>query len=272
MGVFGSRLGILQGKKGLILGVANDKSIAWGIAQATYREGANLGFSYAGEALEKRVRPLAESLGSTFIEPMDVADDRQIDLFFQKVRDQWGQLDFVVHSIAFASRQSLSGRFIETSREDFHLALDISCYSFVAIARRAAELMPEGGSLLTLSYLGAVRAVPNYNVMGVAKAALEASTRYLAEDLGPQGLRVNAISAGPIRTLAASGIGDFQKMLRRNARGTALQRNIDQHEVGNSAVYLLSDWASGVTGEVHYVDAGFNIGVGAKPVAAESHE
>ncbi|MGE5190822.1 MAG: enoyl-ACP reductase [Gemmatimonadota bacterium] len=255
-------MGILQGRKGLILGVANEKSIAWGVARACHREGAALGFSYLGEALLKRVSPLAESIGSSFLEPLDVGDDGQLDEFFAKVGARWGRLDFLVHSIAFANRESLKGDFRDTSREDFLLALDISAYSFVACARRAARLMGPGGSMVTMSYLGAVRAVPNYNVMGVAKAALEAATRYLAIDLGGDGIRVNAISAGPIRTLAASGVGDFRKLMEKNARGAPLRRNVTQDEVGNAAAYLLSDWASGVTGEVHYVDAGFNIGVG----------
>ncbi len=270
LGVFGAKVGILQGRNGLILGVANEKSIAWGIAQAAYREGAALGFNYLNEALEKRVRPLAESVSSRLVEPLDIADDKQVDRFFDKVEKTWGHLDFIVHSVAYANKNALSERFLHTSRADFQQALDISCYSFISVAQRAVPLMSPGSSLLTLSYLGAVRAVPNYNVMGVAKAALEATTRYLAADLGANGIRVNALSAGPIRTLAASGIGGFTKLLRQNARGTALQRNIDRHEVGNSAVYLLSDWASGVTGEVHYVDAGFNTGVGSRPATPES--
>jgi len=255
-------LGVLTGKKGLILGIANDKSIAWGVTQACRREGAELGFNYLGEALEKRVRPLAESVGSSFLEPMDVGEDDQLDAFFDKVEKRWGKLDFMVHSIAFANKEALKARFSDTTRADFQLALDISAYSFIACAQRAARLMAPGGAMLTMSYLGAVRAVPNYNVMGVAKAALEASTRYLAQDLGPDGIRVNAISAGPIRTLAASGIGDFRHLMAKSARGAMLKRNVTQDEVGNAAVYLLSDWASGVTGEVHYVDAGFNVGAG----------
>jgi enoyl-[acyl-carrier protein] reductase I len=255
-------LGILQDKKGLILGVANEKSIAWGVARACHREGAELGFNYLGEALMKRVRPLAESIRSDFIEPLDVGDDAQFDDFFAKVEERWGRLDFLVHSIAFANKESLKNNFRDTSRADFHLALDISAYSFIACARRAARLMGPGGAMVTMSYLGAVRAVPNYNVMGVAKAALEAVTRYLAHDLGPEGIRVNAISAGPIRTLAASGVGDFRKLMEKSARGALLRRTVTQDEVGNAAAYLLSDWASGVTGEVHYVDAGFNIGCG----------
>lgn len=255
-------MGILDGRKGLILGVANEKSIAWGVARACHREGAELGFNYLGEALKKRVRPLAESIQSRFIEPLDVGDDAQIDGFFAKVEARWGRLDFIVHSIAFANRESLSGNFRDTTRADFHLALDISAYSFIACARRAARLMGPGGSMVTMSFLGAVRAVPNYNVMGVAKAALEAATRYLAYDLGSEGIRVNAVSAGPIRTLAASGVGDFRRLMEKSARGALLRRNVTQDEVGNAAAYLLSDWASGVTGEVHYVDAGFNIGGG----------
>jgi enoyl-[acyl-carrier protein] reductase I len=255
-------VGILQGRKGLILGVANDKSIAWGVARACRREGAELGFSYLGESLLKRVRPLAEAIGSDFGEPIDVGDDARIDEFFSKAEARWGRIDFLVHSIAFANRDSLKGNFRDTSRADFHLALDISAYSFIACARRAARLMGPGGAMLTMTYLGAVRAVPNYNVMGVAKAALEAATRYLAYDLGPEGIRVNAVSAGPIRTLAASGVQDFRRLMEKNARGAMLRRNVTQDEVGNAAAYLLSDWASGVTGEVHYVDAGFNIGGG----------
>jgi len=255
-------VGILEGKKGLILGVANDKSIAWGIAKSCRREGAEIGFNYLGETLLKRVRPLAESVGSDFVEPLDVGDDAQLDEFFARVEARWGRLDFLVHSIAFAGKDSLKGNFRDVSRADFHLALDISAYSFVACARRAARLMGPGGSMVTMTYLGAVRAIPNYNVMGVAKAALEASTRFLAFDLGKDGIRVNAISAGPIRTLAASGVADFRRLMEKNARGAMLRRNVTREEVGNAAVYLLSDWSSGVTGEVHYVDAGFNIGAG----------
>ncbi len=255
-------MGILQGRKGLILGVANDRSIAWGVARACHREGAELGFNYLGEALRKRVLPLTESIGASLVEPLDVGDDAQLDDFFAKVESRWGRLDFLVHSIAFANRETLAGNFRDLSRADFHLALDISAYSFIACARRAARLMGPGGSMVTMSYLGAVRAVPNYNVMGVAKAALEAATRYLAADLGPQGIRVNAVSAGPIRTLAAAGVSDFRRLMEKNARGALLRRNVSQDEVGNAAVYLVSDWSSGVTGEVHFVDAGFNVGAG----------
>jgi len=255
-------VGLLDGKKGLILGIANDKSIAWGITQACRREGAELGFNYLGEALEKRVRPLAESVNATLIEPLDVGDDAQLDTFFAKVERQWGRLDFMVHSIAFANKDALKSRFRDTTRADFQLALDISAYSFIACAQRAARLMQPGGAMLTMSFMGAMRAVPNYNVMGVAKAALEASVRYLAQDMGPDGIRVNAISAGPIRTLAASAVGDFRHLMAKSARGSMLKRNVTQDEVGNAAAYLLSDWASGVTGEVHYVDGGFSIGAG----------
>lgn len=255
-------MGILAGKKGLVLGVANDKSIAWGVTQACKREGAELGFNFLGEMLEKRVRPLAESVGATFLEPLDVSDDAQMDDFFAKVERHWGKLDFLVHSIAFANKDALKGHFRDTTRADFQLALDISAYSFIACAQRAAKLMPEGGSMVTMTYLGAERAVPNYNVMGVAKAALESATRYLAQDLGPEGIRVNAISAGPIRTLAASAVGDFRKLMEKSARGAMLKRNVTQDEVGNTTAYLLSDLASGVTGEVHYVDGGFHIGAG----------
>jgi enoyl-[acyl-carrier protein] reductase I len=254
---------ILQGKKGLILGVANERSLAWGIAQAVKEEGASLGFSFVGEALERRVRPLAESLGADLIEPLDVTSDRQIDSFFEKVGQTWEQIDFMVHSIAFANKASLQGRFVDTRRGDFHLALDVSCYSLVALARGASHLMQAGSSILTLSYLGAVRAVPNYNVMGVAKAALEASVRYLAVDLGSKGLRVNAISAGPVKTLAASGISGFRTFLGDHEKAAPLRRNIDLEDVGKSAIYLLSDMSSGVTGEIHYVDAGYSIGTGA---------
>ncbi|TLS68280.1 enoyl-ACP reductase [Mariprofundus erugo] len=255
-------MGMLEGKKGLILGVANNKSIAWGVAQAARREGARLAFNYLGEQMEKRVRPLAESLDAEIIAPMNVSDEASIDAFFEQVKEQWGEFDFLVHSIAYANKDALQNRFSTTTREDFHLALDVSAYSFIACARRAAPLMKAGGSMVTMSYLGAERAVPGYNVMGVAKAALEASTRYLAQDLGPDGIRVNSLSAGPIRTLAASAVGDFRKLMEKSARGAMLKRNVTQDEVGNTCVYLLSDLSSGVTGELHYVDAGFHIGAG----------
>jgi len=255
-------MGILEGKKGLVLGLANDKSIAWGVAQACKREGAELGFNYLGEQLEKRVRPLAEQVDAKLIESLDVSDDAQLDAFFAKVKEQWGELDFMVHSIAFANKDALRNPFSHATRADFQLALDISAYSFIACAQRAAPLMKEGGSMVTMTYLGAERAVPGYGMMGVAKAALEASTRYLAQDLGTQGIRVNALSAGPIRTLAASAVGDFRKLMEKSARGSMLGRNVSQNEVGNTTAYLLSDMASGVSGEVHYVDAGFHVGAG----------
>ena len=255
-------MGILEGKRGLILGLANDRSIAWGVAKAAKREGAILGMNYLGEMMEKRVRPLAESLGAEIIEPMNVSEDASIDAFFDKVKEQWGELDFIVHSIAFANKDALRDRFSTTSRADFHLAMDISAYSFIACAQRAAPLMKEGGSMVTMTYLGAERVIPGYGVMGAAKAALEASTRYLAFDLGTDGIRVNALSSGPIRTLAASAVGDFKKLMEKSARGSMLGRNVSQDEVGNTCAYLLSDMSSGVSGEVHYVDAGFHVGAG----------
>ena len=251
---------ILKGKKGVIFGVANDKSIAWGIAQMLHHEGADLAFTYAGEILEKRVRPLAENIGSKIILPCDVTKDEEIKQVFQNIRQEWGGLDFLVHAIAYANKEDLINPYIETSREGFHLALDISSYSLVALSRHAATLM-EGrqGAILTMTYMGSERVIPNYNVMGVAKAALEASVKYLAYDLGPKGTRVNAISAGPIRTLAASGISGFKEMLHFSSERAPLKRNIDQDEVGRTALYLLSDMASAVTGEVLHVDAGYNI-------------
>jgi enoyl-[acyl-carrier protein] reductase I len=265
-------MGLMDGKTGLILGVANERSIAWGVARTTAREGATLGFNYLGEALERRVRPLAESLRAEILEPLDVTSERQIDEFFSKVEKTWGRLDFLVHSIAFANKASLKGRFVDTARSDFHLALDVSCYSLITVARRALPLMPPGGSILTLTYIGSVRAMPNYNVMGVAKAALEASVRYLASDLGAEGIRVNAVSAGPIKTLAASGVSGFRGLLGSYEKSTPLRRNVTTDDVGNSALYLLSDLSSGVTGEIHYVDAGFNIGPGLSLDAQSSEE
>jgi enoyl-[acyl-carrier protein] reductase I len=255
-------MGILEGKKGLILGLANNKSIAWGVAQACHREGAELGFNFLGEQLEKRVRPLAEKVNATLIESMDVADDVEMDDFFTKVEAKWGKIDFIVHSIAFANKDALRNPFSQATREDFHLAMDISAYSFVACAQRAAKIMNDGGSMVTMSYLGAERAIPGYGMMGVAKAALEASTRYLADDLGQRGIRVNSVSAGPIRTLAASAVGDFKQLMAKSARGSMLGRNVSQEEVGNTTAYLLSDLSSGVSGELHYVDAGFHVGAG----------
>lgn len=261
-------MGILTGKKGLIFGLANEKSIAWGIAKACHREGAELGFTFLGEALEKRVRPLAESLGSNFIEPCNVASDDEIKTVFDRLGEHWGGVDFVVHAVAFANKEELKGLYLETSREGFHTAMDISVYSLTAICRQARPWLRPGASILTLSYLGAERVMPHYNVMGVAKAALEASVRYLAADFGPMGIRVNAISAGPIRTLAASGIGDFKYILNWNRDNAPMRRNVSIEEVGESALYLLSDMSGGVTGELLHVDAGYHI-VGMRAVDEE---
>lgn len=251
-------MGLMSGKRGVIFGLANDMSIAWGIAQQLKAQGAELAFTYLNEALEKRVRPLAESLGSSVILPCDVAKEDEIEAVFTEIGKQWGKIDFVVHAVAFANREDLKQPFSQTSREGFMLALDISAYSLVAVTRYAMPVLNDGGSILTLSYLGAVRYVPNYNVMGVAKAALEASVLYLAAELGERNIRVNAISAGPIKTLAASGIANFKSKLKLMDDYAPLKRTVTQDEVGKSSVYLLSDLASGVTGEVHYVDAGFN--------------
>jgi enoyl-[acyl-carrier protein] reductase I len=250
---------LLTGKKALIFGIANKYSIAWGIAQALHEHGAEVGLSYAIPQLERRVRPLAAEINSTFIEMCDVSDDAQIDATFAKAKEQFGTLDMLVHAIGYANQEDLQGRFIDTSRDGFKIALDISAYSFVALAQRARHLMPDGGSMLTLTYYGSEKVFPHYNVMGVAKAALEASTRYMAADLGPEGIRVNAISAGPIKTLAAGGIAGFRQMLKYTEERTPLRRNVDQNEVGQTALWLLSDMSSGVTGEVVYVDAGYHI-------------
>ncbi|MGO1118532.1 enoyl-ACP reductase FabI [Rhodovibrionaceae bacterium A322] len=250
--------GFMAGKRGIVMGVANDRSIAWGIAKAASEQGAELAFTFQGEALEKRVRPLAESIGSDMIYPCDVTDDASVDAVFKAVEEKWGKLDFVVHAIAYADKSELKGKYLNTSRENFVRSLDISCYSFTAVAQRAVPLMNEGGSLLTLSYYGAERVMPHYNVMGVAKAALEASVRYLAADLGGEGIRVNAISAGPIKTLAASGIGDFRYILKWNEVNSPLRNNVTIDQVGGAGVYLLSDLSGGVTGEVHHVDAGYH--------------
>jgi len=254
-------MGLLSGKTALIFGVANDHSIAWGIARAFAREGARLAFSYAGEALAKRVRPLAESIGSTFVEPCDVTRDDHIAALFEKVGRDFGQIDILVHAIAFANRDELTGPYYNTSREGFRLALDVSCYSFTGLVRASLPYMRAGGSYLTMTYYGAEKAVPHYNVMGVAKAALEASVRYLAADLGPHDkrLHVNAISAGPIRTLASAGVAGFKAMHGEFKNLAPLRRNVTIDDVGNAALYLCSDLAAGVTGEVHYVDAGYNV-------------
>ncbi|MCX7380316.1 MAG: enoyl-ACP reductase FabI [Alphaproteobacteria bacterium] len=249
---------LLAGKRGLIMGVANDRSLAWGIARACAAQGAELGFTYLGDALERRVRPLAASVGSTLLAPCDVADEASMDAAFATVQAAWGRIDFLVHAIGFADKRYLRGLYMDTPRDAFLQAMDISCYSFVAVARRAAAMMPNGGSMLTLTYLGAERVIPHYNVMGVAKAALEASVRYLAADLGPRDIRVNAISAGPIKTLAASGIGDFRYIMKWNEYNAPLRRNTTIGDVGGAGVYLLSELGSGVTGEVHHVDSGYH--------------
>ena len=249
---------LLKGRRGLVMGVANDRSLAWGIAAACAAQGAELAFTFQGEALERRVRPLAASVGSDLVMPCDVTDDGTVDAAFGTVRERWDGLDFLVHAIGFADKSYLRGRYLETPRAAFLQALDISCYSFTSVAQRAVPLMKPGSSLLTLSYFGA-EWTPHYNVMGVAKAALEASVRYLAADLGTAGIRVNAISAGPIKTLAASGIGDFRYILRWNQLNSPMRRNVTIEEVGGAGVYLLSDLSSGVTGEVHHVDCGYHI-------------
>ncbi|SPF76165.1 Enoyl-[acyl-carrier-protein] reductase [NADH] FabI [Aliiroseovarius pelagivivens] len=258
---------LMKGKRGLIMGLANDKSIAWGIAKACADAGAELAFSYQGEALKKRVVPLADQLGSDIVLECDVADQPSIDALFAALEEKWGKLDFIVHAIGFSDKNELRGRYVDTSPENFRMTMDISVYSFTAVARRAADLMTDGGSMLTLTYYGAEQVMPHYNVMGVAKAALEASVRYLAEDLGKDGIRVNSISAGPIKTLAASGIGDFRYILKWNELNSPLRRNVSIGDVGNSALYLLSDLGSGVTGETHHVDAGYHV-VGMKAVDA----
>ncbi len=251
--------GIMQGKRGLIMGVANNKSIAWGIAQACHEQGAELAFSFQGEALGKRVRPLAESIGSDMVLECDVTDTASMDALFAALEEKWGTLDFVVHAIGFSDKNELRGRYVETSAENFRMTMDISVYSFTAVAQRAEKLMPDGGALLTLTYYGAEMVMPHYNVMGVAKAGLEASVKYLAMDLGPKNIRVNALSAGPIKTLAASGIGDFRYILKWNELNSPLRRNVTIADVGKSGMYLCSDLSSGVTGENHHVDAGYHV-------------
>jgi enoyl-[acyl-carrier protein] reductase I len=250
---------LMQGRRGLVMGVANDRSIAWAIARACAAQGAELAFTYQGEALGRRVRPLAESVGADLVLPCDVTNDAEMDAAFAAVAKRWGRLDFLVHAIGFADKQYLRGRYLDTPREAFLQALDISCYSFTAAGRRAAALMGEGGALLTLTYYGAEKWMPHYNVMGVAKAALEASVRYMAADLGERGIRVNAISAGPIKTLAASGIGDFRYILKWNQHNSPMRRNVALEEVGGAGLYLLSPLSTGVTGEVHHVDCGYHI-------------
>lgn len=250
---------LLAGKRALIFGVANERSIAWGISEALHGAGAMLGFTYQGETLEKRVRPLAEGIEADLILPCDVTDQAQVKAVFQQAAERWGGLDILIHSIAFANREDLEGRFVDTGRDGFLKAIEISAYSLVTLAREAAPLMKDGGSIVTLSYYGAEKVVPNYNVMGVAKATLEACVRYLAADLGPDGVRVNAISAGPIKTLAASGVRGFRGMLGTAEERAPLRRNVSQQEVGQTALFLCSEWGAGITGETLYVDAGYNI-------------
>jgi|TARA_S200000501_G_scaffold80939_2_gene72910 enoyl-[acyl-carrier protein] reductase I len=258
---------VMAGKRGLVMGVANERSIAWGIAKTAAEHGAELAFTYQGDALLKRLEPLAQSVGSDTIMQCDVTEDRSIEEAFALIRKKWGKLDFLVHAIAYSDKEELKGEYVNTTRDNFLRTLDISCYSFTSVAKHAADLMENGGSLLTLSYYGSERVMPHYNVMGVAKAALEASVRYLAVDLGGQGIRVNGLSAGPMKTLAASGIGDFRYILKWNQYNSPLKRNVTLDDVGGAAMYLLSDLASGVSGEIHHVDCGYNI-VGMKAVDA----
>ncbi len=257
----------MKGKRGLIMGVANNKSLAWGIAQSVHAQGAELAFTFQGEALKKRVVPLAESIGSNIVIPCDVTDAASMDAVFAEIENKWDGLDFVVHAIAYSNKDELTGKYVDTTIENFALTMNISCYSFTAIAQRASKLMKNGGSLITLTYYGAEKVMPHYNVMGVAKAALEASVQYLAVDLGKQNIRVNAISAGPVRTLAASGIGDFRYILKWNEYNAPLRRNTTLHDVGGAGVYLLSDLGSGTTGEILHVDSGYHV-VGMKAVDA----
>jgi enoyl-[acyl-carrier protein] reductase I len=259
--------GLMAGKRGLIMGLANDKSIAWGIAQALAAQGAEIAFSYQGDALKKRVLPLIKSIGMSEMVECDVASDDSIDALFAHLAQTWGKIDFLVHAIGFSDKNELRGRYVDTSRANFSMTMDISIYSFTAVCQRAAAMMPEGGSMLTLTYYGAEKVMPHYNVMGIAKAGLEASVKYLAEDLGKDGIRVNAISAGPIKTLAASGIGDFRYIMKWNELNSPLRRNVTQEEVGKASLYLLSDLGSGTTGENLHVDAGYHV-VGMKAVDA----
>lgn len=262
-----SNNGIMNGKRGIIMGVANDRSIAWGIAAALAKQGAELAFTYQGDALEKRVRPLAESVGSNLIIPCDVSSDEAIEETFKILKGKWETIDFIVHAIAYSDKEELKGEYLDTTRENFFRTMDISVYSFTAVARRAAAMMPNGGSMITLTYYGAEKVMPHYNVMGVAKAALESSVRYLAADLGSNKIRVNSLSAGPIKTLAASGIGDFRYILKWNQYNSPLRRNVTLEDVGGCGVYLLSDLSTGVTGETHHVDCGYHV-VGMKAIDA----
>jgi enoyl-[acyl-carrier protein] reductase I len=251
--------GLMAGKRGLIMGLANDKSLAWGIAKQLGEQGAELAFAYQGEALQKRVAPLAASVGSDFLIPCDVSDMADLDRAFETLKSRWETIDFVVHAIGFSDKNELRGLYVDTSLDNFLMSMNISVYSFTAVAKRARAMMPNGGSLVTLTYYGAEKVIPHYNVMGVAKAALEASVKYLAMDLGPENIRVNAISAGPIKTLAASGIGDFRYILKWNEYNSPLRRNVTIDDVGGAGLYLLSGLSSGVTGEIHHVDAGYNV-------------
>ena len=262
-----SPAGLMQGKKGLIMGVANNRSIGWGIANAVATQGAELAFTYQGDALKKRVEPLAASVGSDLVLDCDVTDEASIDAVFAEIEKRWGKLDFLVHAIAYSDKEELTGEYVDTSRDNFMKTMDISVYSFTSIARRAAAMMNDGGALLTLTYYGAERVMPHYNVMGVAKAALEASVRYLAVDLGGRNIRVNGLSAGPMKTLAASGIGDFRYILKWNEYNSPLKRNVTLDDVGGAGLYLLSDLSSGVSGETHHVDCGYHV-VGMKAVDA----
>jgi len=258
---------LMAGKRGLVMGVANDKSLAWGISKYLHAQGAQLAFSYQGEALEKRVRPLADSLGSKLVLPCDVTDMSSMDALFEALKKEWGQLDFLVHAIAFSDKNELKGKYVDTSLDNFLLTMNVSCYSFTALAKRAADMMTSGGSMVSLTYYGAEKVVPHYNVMGVAKSALEASIRYLAADLGPRNIRVNGISAGPVKTLAASGIGDFRYILKWNEYNSPLGRNTTIEDVGGAGVYLLSELGQGTTGEILHVDSGYHV-VGMKRVDA----
>ena len=259
--------GIMNGKRGIVMGVANDRSIAWGIAEAVAKQGAEIAFTYQGDALEKRVRPLAEKVGSSIIIPCDVSSAEAIDETFNLLKEKWETIDFVVHAIAYSDKEELKGEYVDTTRENFYKTMDISVYSFTAVAQRAAKMMPNGGSMITLTYYGAEKVMPHYNVMGVAKAALESSVRYLAADLGNDKIRVNSLSAGPIKTLAASGIGDFRYILKWNQYNSPLRRNVTLNDVGGCGVYLLSDLSAGVTGETHHVDCGYHV-VGMKAIDA----
>ena len=257
----------MHGKRGIVMGVANDRSIAWGIADAIAKQGAKIAFTYQGEALQKRVAPLAQSVGSDVIIPCDVSSDEAIDNTFNLLKEKWNSIDFLVHAIAYSDKEELKGEYVDTTRENFYKTMDISVYSFTAVAQRAAAMMPKGGSMITLTYYGAEKVMPHYNVMGVAKAALESSVRYLAADLGDSKIRVNSLSAGPIKTLAASGIGDFRYILKWNQYNSPLRRNVTLDDVGGCGVYLLSDLSAGVTGETHHVDCGYHV-VGMKAIDA----